>query len=391
MQRTLPFGPEALLPFARELFNHHEDNAARLMWSILETRSPRKSDWSRAWSDTLGEDSSYRAIDRAIAQLRPKQALNRLFDPSVPFVLVDPTVIERPQAKKTPYVGELYGERQRLGFFAVVLAQPQRGRVVPFHGGIYSHATLEQEGRGRADAWQSMLLEVRNLIGATPLVFDREFSSQHWLETLEDLGVNYAVRLNQGRGARLLHDPVSPNRRGGRPVESFLLRGESVQLEGVYYKGSVRVNLAGVWHPEHDSPLWVMGNLEPEALIATYFKRMKIEEGFRDLKNLLGLTRVMSKKRVHLEETMALMLLAYAAGLTIGELVRDEAYGRRDLEATDGTTRSKQGKWVLYSGLFVLLKQRLPWSKARWRQVLNEAFERWRARIWPPGMRLTTG
>jgi hypothetical protein len=60
------------------------------------------------------------------------------------------------------------------------------------------------------------------------------------------------------------------------------LRGESVQLEGVSCKGSVRVNLAGVWHPEHDSPLWVMGNLEPEALIATYFKRMKIEEGFRD-------------------------------------------------------------------------------------------------------------
>jgi hypothetical protein len=46
----------------------------------------------------------------------------------------------------------------------------------------------------------------------------------------------------------------------------------------------------------------------------------------------------MSKKRVHLEETLALML-AYVAGLRIGELVRDEAYGKPELEAAVGTAR----------------------------------------------------
>lgn len=62
---------------------------------------------------------------------------------------------------------------------------------------------------------------------------------------------------------------------------------------------------------------------------------MKIEETFRDAKGLMGLERVMSKSRKNLEALLGLMLLAYAAGVMLGEVVRDEV------------CRSKKGRVLL--------------------------------------------
>jgi len=43
---------------------------------------------------------------------------------------------------------------------------------------------------------------------------------------------------------------------------------------------------------------------------------------------LLNLGRVMNKRREHMEKVVALMLLAYAIGLLVGEALRDRIYGR---------------------------------------------------------------
>ncbi len=94
VQRKLPFGPEKLVPFTEELFDREEEKAARILWSILESRSPRKSDWSQVFSES-SEGANYRTIDRTLPKLDAKKALMRLYDPEVPFVLVDPTEIER--------------------------------------------------------------------------------------------------------------------------------------------------------------------------------------------------------------------------------------------------------------------------------------------------------
>lgn len=60
-------------------------------------------------NEGASEGTNYRTIDRVLPKLEPKVALMRLFDPDdVPFVLVDPTEIERLQAKNTSYyVGRL--------------------------------------------------------------------------------------------------------------------------------------------------------------------------------------------------------------------------------------------------------------------------------------------
>ena len=39
---------------------------------------------------------------------------------------------------------------------------------------------------------------------------------------------------------------------------------------------------------------------------------MKIEESFRDLKSLLGLSKIMNKSRERMEKMVAMVLLAYA-------------------------------------------------------------------------------
>jgi ABC-type proline/glycine betaine transport system permease subunit len=49
---------------------------------------------------------------------------------------------------------------------------------------------------------------------------------------------------------------------------------------------------------------------------------MKIEESFRDMKNLLGLEKLMNKRRDHMEKMVALLLLAYAIGLGLGVIVK---------------------------------------------------------------------
>jgi len=100
-----------------------------------------------------------------------------------------------------------------------------------------------------------------------------------------------------------------------------------------------------------------MGSPPPERLVEVYAKRMKIEQTFKDAKSLLNIEKVMSKGRVQLEATLALVLLAYGLASMIGEAARDEAYGGGDEKG--GVPGSRRRKWKLYSGVFVLLKKRL--------------------------------
>ncbi len=338
-QRHLPFGPEKLVPFTEGLFDREEVKAARILWSILETRSPRKSDWSQVFGDS-SEGANYRTIDRALPKLDAKTALMRLYDPQSPFVLVDPTEIERKQAKNTDYVGRL-SDGKTLGFWAVVFAQPYRGRAIPFHFGVYSEATLNEELTSRNLRWRSLVWEIKDLVGETPLIFDREFSAQRWLKALEEAGCEWVVRLNTKSKVKLKDAE-------GEEVPLFVGEGEREQMEGVYYRGEVKVNVAALWREGQKEPLWVMGSLPPERLVEVYAKRMKIEQTFKDAKSLLNIEKVMSKGRVQLEATLALVLLAYGLASMIGEAARDEAYGGGDekggcREAGGGSGSSTRG------------------------------------------------
>jgi hypothetical protein len=57
--------------------------------------------------------------------------------------------------------------------------------------------------------------------------------------------------------------------------------------------------------------MWIMTNLEARQGLKFYFARMKIEETYRDLKSLLGLTKLMNKQQVYMEKMVSLLLLTF--------------------------------------------------------------------------------
>ena len=81
---------------------------------------------------------------------------------------------------------------------------------------------------------------------------------------------------------------------------------------------------------------------------AIYLQRMKIEECFRDIKNLLGLDRLMNKRRDHMEKRVAWLIIAYAIGLWLGKVLRVDMFPNHIR------------KYKLFSGLFVFLKLKPP-------------------------------
>jgi hypothetical protein len=106
-----------------------------------------------------------------------------------------------------------------------------------------------------------------------------------------------------------------------------------------------------------------MTNLDPELGLRIYRARMKIDESFKDLKSLLALHKIMNKSQENMEKIVALLLIAYAIGLLVGESLRDAMYG--------GSQQRTGKHWKLYSGLFVLIKQKICLSEVVLKQLIT--------------------
>ncbi len=315
--------------FAGELFDGEEeaDKAAPLLKAILEARSPRISDLAQ--NIPGNPEANSKAIHRFLRWADPQKALKRLYLEEAPFVLADPTEIERSQATKTEYVGVLKDGKTR-GFQTLVFGVPYRGRAIPFHFITYSSRTIGQEVSSRNLEHRRGLREVQDLLGPKPVVLDREFSYQTLFADFVEEGLNYVIRLNTGNRATIT------DAEGGK-LSLSIAPGGKVLLRGVFYKGQVKVNLAGWWRKGFKEPLWVISSLAPGAALEIYQARMKIEESFKDLKSLLNLHKLMNKKQENLEKLLALVMLAYAIGLLVGEQLRDQRYGSGEkMEAVFG-------------------------------------------------------
>lgn len=334
--------------FAQHLFDRESESekAGCILQAILEARSPRLSDISQRMPGKPA--GNYKTIQRFLAQVDPREALLRLFQEDAPFVIGDPTEIPRPEAWKTPYVGTLK-DGETKGFWLLMLATPYRGRAIPCSFVTYSSRTIGDQITSRNHEHDRAFRGIKELLGERPLVLDREFSYQGLLEELVAERVNFVIRLHLGS-----RPPVFTNAEGNR-VELFVTPGKKAIYCQIYYRGQVRVNVIGVWRKGFKRPLWVMTNLTPEEALQLYQARMKIDESYKDLKSLLNLDKIMNKIQVNMEKMAALVLIAYAIGLLLGESIRDCVYG-----PPEGTASVPQGKyWKLYSGLFVLLKQKI--------------------------------
>jgi hypothetical protein len=371
--------------FAHFLFDSEKlaAHATTILAGMLAAQSPRLSRIAQHMPGSA--DANYKQLQRFLAQADPQAALQRLFQVDAPFVIGDPTEIPRPQARKTEYVGTLK-DGETKGFWLMLLATPYRGRALPCSFITFSSRTLKEQIESRNQIHLRAFAQIKDLLGQKPLVLDRDFSYLELLEHLSAARVNFVIRLNLRS-----HPPKLLNAEH-REVDLSLAPGETVVLRDIWYKGKVRVQLIGRWKKGLSEPLWVMTNLEPQRALQIYLLRMKIEESFRDLKSLLHLDQVMNKRQVHMEKMVALMLLAFSMGLWVGEVLRDEVYGPAPAPHKPQPSNTKQPrhaprvgqKWKLYSGLFVLLKQKIELPAERWRVVLQAARESFRQLVYHP-------
>jgi hypothetical protein len=334
--------------------------AAWIIKALLEAQSPRLSNIAEQMPGKKS-DSNYKIIQRFLKRVDVKQLLMRLYQEGAEFIIGDPTEMERYKAPKTAYVGTL-SDGKTAGYWLMVLSTPFRGRSLPFSFVVYSSRTIGDQSTSRNQEHFRCFEAVKQLLGDRPLVLDREFSYEQLIETLSIEQIQFVIRLNLGdqhKQPRLIDAD-------GEPIKLFIKPGETVVRTNVYYLGTVKVNLIGYWRPSLSKPLWVMTSLEPKRGLDIYLERMKIEETFRDCKDLLHLTKLMNKKQPLLEQMIALSLLAYVIGVWFGEAMRDVVYGKLEIAQVPEALLNKppvdpnaHPKWLIYSGLFALLKQKL--------------------------------
>ena len=316
-------------------------------------------------------------IQRFLCRIDLKQVLLRFYQEDAKFVIGDPTEMVRYNAPKTSYVGTL-SDGRTAGYWLLMLSMPYRGRAIPFSYVIYSSKTIGEQITSRNQEHYRCFEEVKQLLGKRPLVLDREFSYHDLMEVLTLEHINFVIRLNVGKGVRIMDE-------GGRLVDLSIQPGQTVIRSNVYYLGKIKVNLIGFMKKGLAKPLWVITTLKPNQGLKIYLQRMKIEQTFRDCKDLLHLPKLMNKLQKQLEQMIALTLIAYNIGLWYGEALRDVAYGHLRPDQLQDSLAGKlvvdikqHPKWLLYSGLFVLIKQELKITRQVMQRICLEvirAFE----------------
>lgn len=361
-----------IFEFAQQLYSDPRTakQASQIIEGIMEAHSPRLSEIAAKMPGN--PDASYKRIQRFLHDNDPREALKTLFNEEADFVIADPTEIERPHADQTEYVGTLM-DGETKGFWMLTLATPLRGRAIPFHFLTYSSRTFEDHPSSRNLEHFKAVQEIQQLIGPRPIVFDREFSYRELLNSLVDEGVHFVIRLNMGANPPLFYYDAERKQR----LQLLVAPINKPQVyRQVYYMGEVCLNVVGIWRYGFSQPMWIITNMEPEAGLALYDQRMKIEICFRDLKSLLHINKVMNKSQVYLNKMLAMVMLAYTISLIVGEAIRDVQYAQvipHEVNLLTVPSVDKRSRWFLYSGPFLLLKQRYRLQHKVLRQIVNAA------------------
>ena len=185
--------------------------------------------------------------------------------------------------------------------------------------------------------------------------------------------MKFVIRLNTGSNPPNFYYDVEQK----RPLQLLIAPLNKPKIyQKVYYMGEVRLNVIGIWQFGFKSPMWIMTNLEPEDGLALYYQRMKIEICFRDLKSLLHIDKVMFKSQVYLNKMLTMVMLAYAISVVVGESIRDVQYAQVSPDQVNLMAVpivDKSSRWFLFSGPFLLLKQRYRLPKRTLRKIASIA------------------
>ncbi len=115
------------------------DVLIEVLRAMLEAGSARWREIARKMKGA--EAATYKRWQRLVARFDPWPGVTRLCAENAPFGIGDLTDIERPQARRTAYVGWLppkaKGRRPRRGFWVLLLGVPLRVGYCPVDGGPF--------------------------------------------------------------------------------------------------------------------------------------------------------------------------------------------------------------------------------------------------------------
>lgn len=201
------------------------------------------------------------------------------------------------------------------GYELLVASLPWRGRALPlwayacqgkWQGLLTSRNHLEE---ALIRAVVSALWAVRKELRLV-WIADRGFARLNLFQFLAELMVDFCIRVDvhtkiAWQGSKLLLS------------ELRVKPGQLLWLEGVIYRpegrpcerGGIRVNLLATW--KGAEPWYVVTTLEsPQQALAYYRRRMRIDEGFKDWKQRLGLRQAALSSVERMARLVAGLVLA---------------------------------------------------------------------------------
>lgn len=153
-------------------------------------------------------------------------------------------------------------------------------------------------------------------------LFDRGFRRVSFLKVLVSHGVDFVVRLKTDVHVRIADFPRTIGL-ANVPIR----RGQIVDLGVVALRKTkpIRVRIVGVWDRRAKLPWWLATSLDtdPRDVVRAYYKRMAIEEQFRDIKGYrfgLGLKWTNFQRPEYLSRFYLLAAVATFGWLTAGQV-----------------------------------------------------------------------
>jgi hypothetical protein len=205
-------------------------------------------------------------------------------------------------------------------FMVLTLAATFHGRAIPL---LWTTCTKWKFRKSQNDLEEGLLRLFHTMVadpGQIVLIADRGFGRAELARTLQELGFHYVIRF---QSKVTIQCPQYTGKLNELPVS----RGTSRMLRNVLYRKykPVEQNVVVYWQYGQKEPWFLMTDLDcrPEDVAQIYGRRMKIEQVFRDEKNMrygFSLRQVRVKDPSRLQRLLLLIAMAYIFLVAVGFL-----------------------------------------------------------------------
>jgi hypothetical protein len=209
------------------------------------------------------------------------------------------------------------------GYELLVAALPWRGRALPLWASVCA-GNWQGLGTSRNHLEHTFIEAVTSALRAVRKemrlvwIADRGFARLSLLQFLASLEVDFCIRVNAKTKILWQGQKVLVRDLGVQPGQVLWLKGVIYRPEGrPFERGGIGVNLLVAWKRAKNQPQkglepwYVVTTLESaEQALAYYRRRMRIEEGFRDWKQRLGLRQAAVSRVERMARLMAGLVLA---------------------------------------------------------------------------------